>query len=119
MARTRNVRWKEAAEAAPRLERFLASRRFEDGLEPLQIFAIRAAHGARHQGCGELPEAGRLPTVSQRHSRYALANGFPRVRRLHRERAFGGAHRETFAGSQLDELVRVREALAEELRDEG
>ena len=61
------------------------------------------------------------PTGSPRLRRVIAASAStpdPRVGRLHRERAFGGAHHQPLPGDELDDLVGVLQPPPEEMGDE-
>jgi len=58
------------------------------------------------------------PQSTKGHSRAPLSRCGPRVRGLHRERPFCGTHHEALTRNELDDLIRVREPPAEEVRHE-
>lgn len=92
---------------------------FEPALEQRQILPIGAAHRHGHERSQQLRESGRRSSIPKRHARLAVGNRFPCIGRLHWKRAFGGAHDEPLFGGEFDDLVRVREAPAEETCNKG
>src|SRR6266480_1237267 len=90
----------------------------DQSLQQLEIPSVRASHGASHHGRGHVREPGGLTTVAERHTGDISRLVVPGVRRLHRERAFLGAHDESLARSKVTHLVRVRERTAQEVRGE-
>jgi len=63
-------------------------------------------------------EPGGGAPISRRHSCGPVGVRFPRVRRLHWERAFRRAHDQAYAWNEFDQLVGVRQSAPQEVRNE-
>jgi hypothetical protein len=83
-----------------------------------EVLSIRSPHRGRHERSGEPREPARVAPVAQRHPRPALADGRPRVDRLHRKRALTRPHHQPLPRNELDKFVGIRKAFAEEMRNE-
>src|SRR5579859_2232690 len=69
-----------------------ASAGFEYLAQLAEVLAVGTPHCGGHERGHQPGEPGRFPAVAQGHLGGSLVEGLPRVRGLHRERPFGGAH---------------------------
>ena len=89
---------------------------FKNSLESGEILLIGSSHRGRQHGRSHLAETSRLALISQRHDGAASRRVSPRIRGLHGEGSFGGAHHEPLVRNDMAHHVGVGDAPAEEAR---